>query len=173
VSITAASEGGSNVSRETFLAFVGEIRDAKAAVDSANGTLRNTYKRAESAGLDKKELKEAIRVDGLSGAAREEAFRLKALYMAWLGKPIGFQSSLDLPQTDDGEGDEDASPESGDPIAEHQVRNAQDNGLAAGRSGQDRGSNPWSPGTFMAQQWDAAWIQGQQQIADTLVRGDA
>src|SRR6185437_1447392 len=58
---------------------------------------------------------------------------------------------------------------------EHEVWEASDAGLVAGRDGQDREDNPHEPGSEEHVAWDKSWAKGnrtflakQQQIADDL-----
>jgi hypothetical protein len=155
---------GSNVTQETFLAFIEELDNADQMVAEAVGNRKDVYKRAEGAGLNKPALIEARRVAQQSGERRDRHHRDVRQYMLWYGKPIGYQGDLLAP---DGPATRSRS-SNGETVSEHQANQIEAEGRNAGEAGRNRSENPWSPGTFTAERWDAGWLEGQAAIAATM-----
>lgn len=94
--LTPPADHNSALSPEIFLDFAREARIAKRALDEASSGYQHVMKRAKRAGIDLKEFKRALAealIDPDQKKASEEAY---AKYMAWLGKPVGFQATLEI-----------------------------------------------------------------------------
>jgi hypothetical protein len=94
--LTPPAEHNSALSPETFLEFVGQAAKAQRTLDEANSELRHVYKRAKKAGIDLSTFKCAlaeIKIDPEQRAADQQTY---ARYMAWLGRPVGFQAELEI-----------------------------------------------------------------------------
>lgn len=155
----------SNVTQASYLGFVQQYKDADEAVAAAVGERKDLRKIIKGAGINLKAFDRTRKDAEKSGEIREEEDREYRRYMAWIGKPVGFQAEMfaDSPRT---EADEHA-------VAEHQVTQAEEAGAIAGRNGVDRSRNPWTPGTFLWEQYDRGWMRGQEQLAATLTPSDA
>jgi hypothetical protein len=138
-------------------------------VAEAVGNRKDTWKRAIGAGLDKDALIRARKLAEKAGDKRELEDRRVRLYMLWLDKPLGFQGDLIAP---DGPALR-TRPSNGEEISEHQVHQIEAEGRKAGEAGRNRGDNPWSPGTYPAESWDAGWLEGQTAIAATMAPPEA
>ncbi len=84
------------VSPELFLDFTREARLAKRACDEANSAYRHVLKRAEKAGINLKQFRRALADAGMDPDVKAQDDKIHASYMAWLGKPLGFQGTLDI-----------------------------------------------------------------------------
>jgi hypothetical protein len=159
-----ATEAGSNVTRATFLDFIGRYDDADRAVDEAVGERKALRKTIKGAGINLAAFDRARADAEKSGEKRDEENRQYLRFLGFLGKPPGFQASFDLDTGDD----EDLAA-----LNTHELKAVDNQGLDAGKGGRRRDSNPWTPGSEAYQRWDAAWIRGQGEIASTLKDGDA
>ena len=158
----AAGDGrNSTYSQAQLLGFVDgyalietEVSDAKAEVSSCVRRRTSFRKQIKDAGIPLAEFDRALADSAMSGAERERADHHYRRIMAFMGKPIGTQSSL-------------FEPDELDPAAfdVHQMKAIDNDGFDAGKGGKLRTDNPWSPGTENSQRWDTAWIRGQETIA--------
>jgi uncharacterized protein (UPF0335 family) len=164
------STGSTNVTQATFLQFIDELDNADQAVAEAVGMRKDIRKRAVGAGLNIKAVDQARKVAEQAGDKREQHDRDFRQYMFWLNKPIGYQSDWigeAAPAAAPGNGEDTAA------VSEHQVHQVSNHGHAAGQAGRDRGSNPWTPGTDLAQVWDTGWLAGQEEIARKIAPTEA
>lgn len=153
-----------NVTRETFLQFVEELDTADQMVAEAVGNRKDVRKKGRGLGLIMSQVDRARKEAQKAGDRREIEDRDFRQYMLWFGKPLGYQGDLFAP-----DGPElRTRPSNGEGISEHQLNQIDAEGRRSGEAGRNRGENPWSPGTFSAARWDAAWLEGQAAIAATL-----
>jgi hypothetical protein len=154
---TTAVDG--NVSQATFLAFIDEYAEADQLIAEAVGARKDLRKRIKGAGLRLSAFDRARAEAEKAAEEREEEDREFRRNMVWLGKPMGHQADFfggvepAVPEGANGVDDEG--------LSEHQVRQVEQAGLDAGRLGHERGSNPWSAGTFLHEHWDEMWLAGQ------------
>jgi hypothetical protein len=161
---TAVGDG--NITQATFLEFVDEYTTADQLVAEALGARKDLRKRIKGAGLNLSAFDRARAEAEKAADVREEEDREFRRNMDWLGKTLGYQADFFG-------GGEPAVPEGangvdGEGISEHQVRQVEQAGLNAGRLGHERGSNPWSPDTFLHEHWDDMWVAGQEEIARSM-----
>lgn len=151
-----------NVDQGKFLAFVGRyedfeqrLADAQETVRSIRKGKRDLLKEIEASGIPREAFDRAIEDAKEPGAVREMRDEWHRRMLAWMRKPIGTQGALDL-------GDVSLEPT----VAE--LKEVDNDGVFAGKSGHRRDSNPWSPGTEQYQRWDNAWMRGQAEIAQSM-----
>ena len=142
----------SNVTPATILGFADELTTALRVKRSADSAVANVYKRAESAGLDRKTLKRAH-----TDAQKAENERLVdeqryRRYMAALGCPV----------------DDVANGEDAEAAEKHQNNEAFESGIAAGAAGSPITNCPFDPGTESYQSYSLGWSQGQKQAVEAL-----
>lgn len=162
----AAPPPNSNVTQATFLQFVEELNNADQAVAEAVGMRKDIRKRARGAGLVMSQVDRARKEADKSGDKREMEDREYRRYMMWFGKPLGYQADWIEPERR-ASALAGAVPNGEDiaAVSEHQQRQVELAGRAAGEAGRDRGVNPWSPGTQLYDTWDASWLAGQDVLA--------
>lgn len=162
----AATHG--NVVQSTLLEFHDELVEAYRLKASADGALRNVYKRAEQAGLDRKTLKRAYTDAQKAENERHVDDERYRRYMAWLGKPIGTQAEMPLPNGEGGEDTEQpANGEDTEAVAKHENNAAFESGVAAGAAGNPN-ANPFDVGTENHQSYSLGWSSGQKQAVEAL-----
>jgi hypothetical protein len=148
-----------NLTRSTFLEFVEKHEEIEEEIAETAETMRSIRRR-------KKDLRATITASGImlaefdrhlvdekrSGEEREAAEHAYRQYMAWRGKPIGFQGKLDL--TAD-------SPADALALEQREVKRADRDGFKAGKTGDRADSNPWRPGSEPFAAWHSSWLRGQ------------
>jgi hypothetical protein len=156
---------GSNVSRATFLEFVDAYSEADQAVAEKVGARKDLRARIKGAGFTLAAFDRARKEAEKSGDKREAEDREFRRYMDWLGKPIGFQTEMFTEAAT-----APPAPPNGHDLAqpsEIQQSRVRDDGTIAGKTGRDRGTNPWSPGTLLYTVWDTAWAAGAEVLAQS------
>jgi hypothetical protein len=156
-------ESSLNVTQATYLDFLQQYKDADEAVAEAVGERKALRKTIKGAGINLKAFDRQRKDAEKSGEVREEEDREYRRYMAWCGKPVGFQPDMFPERT--------ASDERA--MAEYQATQAEEAGEIAGKNGVDRARNPWTPGTFLWEQYDRGWMRGQEILAATLTPSDS
>lgn len=152
------------ISQAMVLELIEELDDADQEVATGVGHRKDVRLKAKGLGINLAALDRARKLATQSGEKREAEDRELRRYMAWMGKPLGHQAEMfDQTETARGNGIDTAA------ISEHQVHQVDTGGSVAGKAGHDRGSNPWSPGTYLYQIWDTGWMRGQEALAQTLV----
>lgn len=157
-----------NVSQATLLEFHDELVEAYRLKASADGALRNVYKRAEQAGLDRKTLKRAYTDAQKAENERQVDDERYRRYMAWLGKPIGTQAEMPLPNGETEGAEQPANGEDTEAVAKHENNAAFEEGLSAGKAGANGASNPHEPGSEAMQSWSSGWAAGQKEAVMAL-----
>jgi hypothetical protein len=138
-------EGTLNVTDATYLEFVQKYRDADDAVAEAVGERKDLRKIIKGAGIHLKAFDRSRKDGAKSGEAREEEDREYRQYMAWQGKPVGYQLGLDFAEQT--------------AASEQQLRRAEDAGKLAAKHSAVRGANPGTPNTELAERWDRGWLE--------------
>jgi hypothetical protein len=151
---------GGNVTRETFVAFFDEAKNADQMVAEAIAARKDLRKRIKGAGLNLPAFDRSRQLAEMSGDRREEEDAALRQMMAWLNMPLGFQA--------DWVGGQAARSSNGEDITEQQQHQVSNAGYKAGLDGVDRGRNPWTPATALAAIWDSGWLVGQTEIAERL-----
>lgn len=146
----------SNVTRNSILGFIDEYLTADDAVDTAVGERKDLRKRIKGAGIDLKAFDRMRRDSQRSGEERERDDREYRRYMAFIGKPVGTQTSFTF--VDD---EQEETEEEGSATQLRRLNAAEREGLKAGKDGQRADSNPWTPGSEEFARWSDAWQQGQ------------
>jgi hypothetical protein len=164
---TPAVDG--NVAKATLLehhdAIVTKLRLKKEA-DSA---LANAWKAAERDGISKKELKRVMDDNALTAEELAVRDRRHALYRAWLNRPVGFQSTMEMPASESEQpaaANGHAAPDEAD--QQHARNAAFEEGVVAGKAGADLASCAYLPGTEEHQQFSSGWAAGQRQAVEAL-----
>lgn len=166
---TPAVDG--NIAKSTMLehhdAIVTKLRLKKEA-DSA---LANAWKAAERDGISKKELKRVMDDNALTAEELAVRDRRHALYRAWLNRPVGFQSTMEMPAAA-GDAEQPAAANGHampDEADQQHARNAAfEEGVVAGKAGADLASCAYVPGTEEHQQFSSGWALGQRQAVESL-----
>ncbi len=155
----SAERAVGNVTRATFLEFVEKHEEIDEELAEHQETGRSIRRR-------RKDLRATITASGIviaefdrhlvdekrSGEEREAAEHAYRQYMAWRGKPIGFQGKLDLAAD---------SPADALAFEQREVKRADRDGFKAGKSGDRADSNPWRPGSEPFAEWHSSWLRGQ------------
>lgn len=149
------------IDQAKFLTWLDEMRelDQQVASVTADRKKKLAVIKAELGGDDEFQAFQRARKDAdMSGEARERRELAYRRMMFWQSKPVGWQASMDLQSEDE------------DIVAVnvHELKRIDHLGEAAGKNGQRRDANPYTPGTEYAQRWDSAWLRGQAAIAATL-----
>lgn len=158
-----------NVSRATFLAFMDEYADVDAGVRESVGKRKDLRARIVGAGFKIGPFDRCRKEADKSGEKREEEDREYRRDMGWLGKPVGVYY-VRANGADGAEGEEEDDDEPAAAVSEHQLRQIEAGGFAAGKSGHARVVNPWTPGTLSYQVYDEAWIRGADALAAAKVK---
>jgi hypothetical protein len=156
-----------NVTQTAFLQLIEEYTDVDQAVHEAVGMRKDLRKRIKGAGFSLAAFDRARKEAEKSEDMRDEEDRQFRRNMAWMGKPLGYQADwIGEPPPSAGAngpaGDEDQP-------TQHQVRQVEAAGLAAGRAGVDRADNPWGEGSFLSRVWDDQWLAGQQELGANIL----
>jgi hypothetical protein len=161
------SSGGGNVTRSTYLEFYDAYAAADALVAEAVGARKDLRARIKGAGFLLGPFDRARKEAEKSGDMREAEDAEFRRNMEWLGKPVGFQTTIfteaEAPAGGAPNGHDTAA------VSEHQRRRVSDAGHTAGLHGYVRDGNPWSPGTLLYQVWDSGWHQGAEMLAQSRV----
>ena len=155
-----------NLTKEDFNEVVREAISAQGQIDedatdlaASKAVLKGVFKRAEKLGIDTNDLKWALAQNRMDNDLREASHRRRMLYMEFLDKPVGTQTSFDFAGAV-GKGEEpENQPETMTELQQHRITDA---GKSAGKSGMKADTNPWLPGTYAAQLWDQGWQEGQE-----------
>lgn len=143
-----------NVPPEVFLRLWREIRDAKQAHADTGMALARAKKSAKNAGVDMDAFKDVEKWADLD----EDEIRMreshKRVYAGWLKLPIGTQTEM-FKAAGAGQPTDDAR-------EEHEEWQAEQAGLAAGKSGKRRQENPHQPGLRTHVAWDKNWAKGNK-----------
>lgn len=178
---TTNGDSDGNVSKASFLAFFDEYTDVDAAVAEAVGMRKDLRARIKGAGLNLSAFDRARKEAEKSGERREAEDREYRRNLEWLGKPLGYQSTMGFaaaPQAAAngamGGADREASLAAEKAaVSEHQAHQVSDAGHAAGLGGRARDQNPWSPGSYLYQVWDGGWNIGAEALAQSQLPSDA
>lgn len=172
--LSAEREPLGNVTQASTLEFIDkhievdeECAEAKETVRSINRRRKDLRKTIQAAGINMEAFDRAIADNKRSGAEREAENRHYAQYMAWLRKPVGYQTTM-FNETDTGAAAFDV----------HELERADSEGYDAGKNGAPIDNCSWTPGTEAAARWMTAWgrgsevwLEGQKEIAATLGNG--
>src|SRR5215831_18524627 len=161
---------GDNNGKAEFLGFFEEYDDADAAVAEAVGARKDLRARIKGAGIILKAFDRARKLAVVSGEKREEEELALRRYMGWLQKPLGFQGRM-FDQAPAAPGDGEVSPQT----VERVERQGYEAGEAAsqGDAKRLRVSNPWTPGTYLHDVWDAHWRRGAGLEEEVAAEPDA
>jgi hypothetical protein len=168
---TAAVDG--NITQATFLEFIAEYTTADQLIAEAIAARKDLRKRIKGAGLRLRAFDRARAEAEKAADVYLEEDREFRRNMEWLGKPLGHQGDFfgAVPEGANGVAGEainSSASEYDARLSEHQVRQVEQDGLNAGRIGNERGSNPWSAGSFLHEHWDEMWLLGQAEIARSM-----
>jgi hypothetical protein len=148
-----------------YLEFLDRWNDVEEELADAQETVRSIRKRRKdlratmtASGVNLDAFDRALKDAERSGGEREAEDAAYRRFMAWRNKPVGFQASIDLKSDDAGLA----------ALNVHQLKAIDNEGMEAGRSGHERNSNSYTPGTEAYQRWDAAWLRGQAEIASSM-----
>jgi hypothetical protein len=162
--------GNGGVSRAVFLELLTrhedvdrQILDAKEEVRSLNRQRKTIRKTAEADGINVEALDRYLVDSKRSGSEREAVERQYRRYMAFSLKPVGFQPGMDFTTDDPGLA----------ALNTAELKRIDNEGFAAGKAGQSREANSYSPGHEAFQRWDTAWLRGQGEIASSLATSPA
>lgn len=147
----------SNLTQATYLEFIDAYTDADTAVaEKVNERKALRVKGKTEYGIDLEAFDQMRKLEKQSGEARAATQRAIHQYMAWIGKPLP-----------DGTDDDDRPVKQPAPaeINEIQVRQVKTAGFSAGRAGDSRDLNSWSPGSLLYQIWDESWHEGRDALA--------
>jgi len=137
----------------------------KASADSAVAAV---YKRAESAGLDRKTLKRAHN-DALKAANErqtdEERYRL---YMRWLSAPVDPDETVSDDPEDATEAGEAGNGADAEVIQKHENNVAFEEGVAAGTAGSPMSNCGYDVASEEYQSYSLGWSQGQKAAVEAL-----
>jgi hypothetical protein len=166
--LSTAREVLSNVTPATVIEFLAEYDDAEAAISEAAsvkaaaiGARKRLRKRIETSGIDLEVFDRLIKDSAVPGEVRERRDAEYRKMMAWTGKPIGFQASLDVAN------DPATAPEIR-ALNLAELKRIDRDGEEAGKAGRSRGDNPWTPGTEAYQRWDTAFVRSAAEVASDL-----
>jgi hypothetical protein len=166
---TTNGDSDGNVTKASFLQFIDEYTDVDAAVAEAVGMRKDLRARIKGAGLNLSAFDRARKEAEKSGERREAEDREYRRNLEWLGKPLGYQSTMGYPeQRPPANGDDRFKAEQA-AVSEHQVHQVSDAGHAAGKLGRARDQNPWSPGSYLHQVWDGGWNIGAEALAQSRI----
>jgi ribosome modulation factor len=167
----AATSGDSdgNVTKASFLAFFDEYTDVDAAVAEAVGMRKDLRARIKGAGLNLHAFDRARKEAEKSGERREAEDREYRRNLEWLGKPLGYQSTMGFPAAANGEDCEARLAAEEAAVSEHQAHQVSDAGHTAGKAGRARDQNPWTPGSYLHQVWDGGWNVGAEALAQSRI----
>ncbi len=153
--LSAERESG-NLTRASFLEFVErhdaieeEIADAQETMRSIRRRRKDLRKTIEAEGHNIDEFDRALRDAKRSGEEREAADRAYRRNMAWLAKPVGYQTEFDI------------TPAAMAGAEAHEVKRAEREGFKAGKDGDRADRNPWRPGSEPFAAWHSSWLRGQ------------
>jgi len=147
-SLTPPADHNTALSPEIFLDFVCEAAKAQRTLDEANSELRHVYKRAKRAGVDLKEFKKVLAEIKVDPEQRQASQATYARYMAWLGKPIGYQAELAIIEP---------SQRAKDAL---NLSVWEQEGYDAALGGREPADNPYPPGGPAAQAWHVGNTNG-------------
>jgi uncharacterized protein (UPF0335 family) len=81
---------------ESFSLYYREFRQLDHAARSANGKLREFWKRVKADGFDVKEMKATIAEQDIDPDEIRKSDAIRATYRGWLGLPVGTQAGFDF-----------------------------------------------------------------------------
>jgi ribosome modulation factor len=168
-----SGESDGNVTKATFLQFYDEYTDVDAAVAEAVGMRKDLRARIKGAGLNLHAFDRARKEAEKSGERREAEDREYRRNLEWLGKPLGYQSTMGYPEQRPPANGDDRFKAADAAVSEHQAHQVSDAGHAAGLGGRARDQNPWTPGTFLHQAWAGGWNIGAEALAQSQLPSDA
>lgn len=159
------AEGG-NVTRKTLLEFNDALTVALREKATADSAVANVYKRAETAGLDRKTFKKA-HADALKAAnERQVDHERYCLYMRMLGVPVG---EGDAEADGDKAGADQTEAGEAEAVAQHEANKAFEEGVYAGKAGANMAaSNSYQPGSAEHQSFSLGWFSGQKEAVEAL-----
>jgi hypothetical protein len=142
------------VAPAVFLKHYREIRDLKDAHQEAGAAVARAKKAAKNAGIDLDALRLLEKLADLDPDEAELRLAHLRNYAAWVGLPIGAQLDMfgKAPVAE-------VPPEEVEKQREHDAKTA---GQAAGKSGDERQTNPHVPGDAQHVAWDKAWLKGHK-----------
>lgn len=126
------------------------MEKAKEAFDQAKGVHQSAYKAAKGDGCDIDAIRLARKLDKQDAGVTQITYANVSRVLNLMGSPLG-SDQLDLFGAIAGP----AVVAKVDPMAQ---------GLRAGRDGENRSNNPFSPGSDDFKTWDDYWITGQSEI---------
>lgn len=163
----AAASGGTethgNISQATLLEFNDELTQLLRLKKSADSAVSNCYKRAESAGLDRKTLKRAREDSQKAENERQVDHERYVRYMAWLNVPVGTQAEMPMNGEDGAANGEDT-----EAVEKHENNDAYEAGVHAGKAGANAASNPHQPGSEPHASFSLGWSAGQKEAVMAL-----
>jgi hypothetical protein len=156
----------SNLTPDVFGGIWIELRQGKRALDEASAKYRAIRKRAEKLGVNLKGLALAEQFANLDQDEADQRLKDAVRYSRWVKLPLGAQpdllASLGAEQMD--APGQKVSQELGMADAEAQ-------GYAWGKRGENRDENPHETGTEAFGAWDTGWTLGQEAIAKEMAPG--
>ncbi len=164
----SAERATGNLTRPTFLEFVEKHEAVDDEIADAQETMRSIRRRRKdlratitAAGIVIHEFDRHLVDEKRSGDEREAAEHAYRQYMAWRGKPTGFQGKPDL--TADSPGDALA-------FEQREVKRADRDGFKAGKAGKRADVNPWRPGSEPFAAFHSSWLRGQAEKVTTEIK---
>lgn len=150
-----------NVSQAEFLQFLDQYSDADSVVREAVDARNKVRAAVKAAGIPLPAFDRVRKDMAKSGAVRELEDAAHRRMMAWLARPVGFQASMDI-----------ANDPAIDPgtraLQLHEIKRIQQEGFAAGKTGDRADRNPYTPGTEGFVHWHNSWLKGQEEKVGTL-----
>lgn len=148
-STTLHMPDGTNVSPDMYIGWLEEYDAADEAIAQAVAERKDLRAKIKAAGIPLKAFDRARADAAKASAVREHEAVWYQTMLAWQGKPVGYQASMDL--------DDDAM------AAAYQRRLsvADKEGYETGKAGRAADECSWPAGSEGAQRWLSAWTRGQ------------
>jgi hypothetical protein len=135
-----------NVTKATFLQGYDEYAASLGELDRAKSQHQALCKSLKGRGLSLDELKESYKLHRMDTERREAKFANLSRYMLWLGKPIGYQSDLELDT-------ELVNADDIEAVEKHALAEAYQAGYVSGKTGAGMAFCAFEPGTEAHQQY--------------------
>lgn len=153
------SQEGHNVTEETFFEHVKALTLLTAEKDNANANLRNGWKLAEEAGIDREALKLALKVKKRDEDRIKATFRTLDRYLKWLRIPTGTQIGM---FQEEAPLDDAAS-----------ISKAEDEGRFAYHENKNLKDNPHAINTARGQAWHKGFLDAEAGVIKGMAPKDA
>lgn len=137
----------SNLTESTFHEHIKAIQKLTTEKDTANANLRNAWKLAEEAGIDREMAKFALKVKKKDDDLRKGQFKTLDSYLKWLRTPTGTQLGL---YQEEAPLDEPAA-----------IAKAEDDGAFAYHENKNLTANPHAINTPRGQAWQKGYLDAE------------